>query len=190
MKAYLHALFAVVLGVSLFTGTAIVLTHCQPAFAADAASAAAIDVTADVTATTAAAVSEAVTTAAVKWQETAVYLIGLLGAALGAGLTWVTRKLFGSDGKIPLSDENRATIDNAIQAGLTRATAYLQDKVTGLPDWQIENKTVATAASFVLASAPTALKGLGITAAQLDQMIREKLADNAAAAEASGAADA
>lgn len=187
MKAYLRILFAAVLCAGLFSAFALVFAHFQPAFAADTATAAVVDVTADVTASTAEAAVEAVTATAVKWQESAAYLIGLVAAALGAALGWVTRKLFGSDGKIPLSDENRAAVDNAIQAGLQRAAAYLQDKVTGLPDWQVENKTVATVSSFVLASAPTALKTLGISAAALEDMIREKLADTA---QATGSADA
>lgn len=141
-----------------------------PAFAGETA---AIEVALDVVDVTTAA--EAASAAAVKWQEFAVYVIGLVAAAFAGGWAWVSNELFGLKGKIPLSDEQRAAVNNAVLVGIVRARTYLENKVRGMPDWEVKNKTVEVAASFVLESSPAALSALGITPATLEALIRDKL---------------
>lgn len=181
MQRYLRPLSVCVLCFGLLVG-AVLTTCAQPAFAN--AEAVTIDVTADVLGDAAVvdSVSSALSTGAVKFQEALAYLIGLVAGVALAGWAWVSKKLFGQKGKIPLASENKAAIDNAVQVGIIKARNYLQDKVTGLPDWEVESKTVSAAANFVLTSAPTALTALNITATSLESMIRERLLDDETAA--------
>lgn len=154
-------------------------SYVHPAYAEAAAVAAAVEVAA--TAQDALAGGEAVQTAvaeaAVSFQQSLVYLIGLVAGALGAGATWLVNKVFGPKGKIPLPQESRAAVENAIQAGIKFAADYLKQSASGMPDWQARSVTIARVASFVSASAPSALSALGITEAGLEKMIRERLDD-------------
>lgn len=177
MKAYLRLFPVAVLCLGLLVSG--ILTACtQPAFANTEAITAAVDVTADVLGDTAVVdtVSSALSTGAVKFQEALAYLIGLVAAVAVSGWAWVSNKLFSAKGKIPLSVENKAAIDNAVEVGVNRARDYLQSKARGMPDWQVKSNAIAVGANFVLASAPTALSALGLTAVQVEGMIRDKLA--------------
>lgn len=112
---------------------------------------------------------------AIKFQDAAVYVIGLVFAALGAGASYISGKLFGAKGKIPLNVEHKAAIDNAIQVGLREAEAKLKTLAQGAPNIRVQSEVVASVGNFVLASAPTALNALNITPAKLVAMIQDKL---------------
>lgn len=113
---------------------------------------------------------------AIKFQEMAVTVIGFIFGGLSALYAYFSKKVFDKEkGKIPLNVEHKAAIDNAITVGLREAEAKLKALVRTAPDLHVKNETVATAANFVLTSAPTALTALNITPGKLDAMIRDRL---------------
>lgn len=102
-------------------------------------------------------------------------IVSLIFGLIGGGLAFLSGKLFGAGGKLPLDDEHRAYIDNAIAHGLTLAEAKVRDLAGGINDPTVKNQTVATAANFVLASIPTVLVKYGITPDKLRDMVTQKL---------------
>lgn len=144
---------------------AIVVLSCF-AYAGDAP----IDVDAAVRAAV-----EAAEVHTIKYQDAGAYIVGLIGAAVGAAVSFVTNFFFGSKGKVPLKSEHKATLDNAIQVGVLKATVKVQELIRKAPDLDVKNTVVADVANFVTANVPTALTALGITQASLDAYIRNKL---------------
>ncbi len=112
---------------------------------------------------------------AVKYQDAAAYVIGLIGAAIGALFSFLTKFLFGAKGKVPLKSEHKATLDSVIQVGVLKATATVQDLIKKAPDIDVKNVLVAEIANFVTANVPTALTALGITPTSLEEYIRHKI---------------
>lgn len=117
-------------------------------------------------------------------KDPAAQLVGFILIGLGALLKWGADKLFGVKGKIPLTDDMRKLLDNAIDAALQLAREKLRDGIKDMNNPHILNQTVATALNFVLAAVPSVIDALGYDEAKLEALIEEKLFAKTQAADA------
>lgn len=173
MKNRFYSLLAI-LGLA---AAGLLMTSCHaPAFAGDVA--------ASIETVTAAPDIATLSGTEINVKDPAAQLVGFILIALGALLKWGADKLFGAKGKIPLTDDMRKLLDNAIDAALQLAREKLHDSIRDMNNPHIQNQTVATALNFVLAAVPSVIDALGYDEAKLEALIESRLFAKTQAADA------
>lgn len=176
MKNRLYSLLTVAVAVAM----TFVLSACVPdAQAADAVAAATA-----IEAVTAAPDIATASGVEINVKDPAAQLIGFILVTLGALLKWGADKLFGTTGKVPLNEDMRKLLDQAIDAALELARQKLQVGISDMNNPTIQNQTVASVLNFVLAAVPKAVEALGYDEQDLEDLIHSKLFEQRQAADA------
>lgn len=176
MKTRLYSLLTVGLAVAM----TFVLSACVP----DAQAADAVAMATAIEAVTAAPDIATISGTEINVKDPAAQLVGFLLVAIGALLKWGADKLFGVKGKVPLTDDMRKLLEQAIDAALELSRRKLQVGIADMTNPTIQNQTVAAALNFVLAAVPTVIDALGYDEDKLENLIHAKLFDDPQAASA------
>lgn len=105
-------------------------------------------------------------------------VVPLLGALGGLLVTWLVAKVCGWLG-IQANSQVAGVLETAMQNGLAFAQSQLKDKVgNGVVPIDVKNQVIATAANYVIAHTPGAMKTLGVDQASLIQKIEARLSLN------------